>query len=348
MTEDKGIFIRNVYYMLAYAFQELHMNNYEDIAKEEFEHIQDLFAEILYKGVSMQLKQGLYREYVDKSDNLPLVKGKININGTIKAMMQRKLLISCEFDELSEDNVFNRILKTTMIVLTYNDSVDSKRKAALKSLLPFFNNVETISPLAIQWNILTYKRNNRNYRMLMNICYFILDGMLLTTESGNYRMTTFSDDHMHRLYERFVLEYYRKHHPYISANSEKLSWDIDEDKPIRGIEFLPSMQTDIVLRKDDRALIIDTKYYGEILKCKFDKKAVCTNNMYQIFSYVKNMDTGNTGKISGMLLYAKTNEEMSEPVDSYFQGNRILVQTLDLNQEFCVIRQQLDSYISYI
>ena len=57
MTEDKGILIRNIYYMLAYAYQELKQNNYEDIAKEDFEHIQDLFAEILYKGVSMQLKQ---------------------------------------------------------------------------------------------------------------------------------------------------------------------------------------------------------------------------------------------------------------------------------------------------
>ena len=60
MTEDKGILIRNIYYMLTYAFQELRQNNYEDIAKEDFERIQDLFAEILYRGVSVQLKQGLY------------------------------------------------------------------------------------------------------------------------------------------------------------------------------------------------------------------------------------------------------------------------------------------------
>ena len=31
MTIDKGIFIRNIYYMLTYAFQELKQNNYEEI-----------------------------------------------------------------------------------------------------------------------------------------------------------------------------------------------------------------------------------------------------------------------------------------------------------------------------
>lgn len=36
MTIDKGIFIRNIYYMLTYAFQELKQNNYEEIAGEEF------------------------------------------------------------------------------------------------------------------------------------------------------------------------------------------------------------------------------------------------------------------------------------------------------------------------
>ena len=64
MINDKGILIRNIYYMLSYAFQELRKNNYDEISKEDFEHIQDLFAEILFKGISYQLKQGLYREYI--------------------------------------------------------------------------------------------------------------------------------------------------------------------------------------------------------------------------------------------------------------------------------------------
>ena len=48
-------------------------------------------------------------------------------------------------------------------------------------------------------------------------------------------------------------------------------------------------------------------------------------------------------KISGMLLYAKTDELIS-PDESYMMsGNRIAVRTLDLNQPFESIRFQLDS-----
>ena len=55
MTNDKNILIKNIYYMLAYAFQVLKRNNYASIASEKFEHIEDLFAEILSRGISYQL-----------------------------------------------------------------------------------------------------------------------------------------------------------------------------------------------------------------------------------------------------------------------------------------------------
>ena len=98
--------IKNIYYMLAYAFQVLKRNNYASIASEKFEHIEDLFAEILSRGISYQLKQGLYREYVPRTESLPTMKGKIDITKTIKHRIQCQQLLSCEFDELSENNIF--------------------------------------------------------------------------------------------------------------------------------------------------------------------------------------------------------------------------------------------------
>ena len=84
MINDKGILIRNIYYMLSYAFQELRKDNYDEISKEEFEYIQDLFAEILYKGISYQLKQGLYREYIERRDALSVLRGKLDMVETIR------------------------------------------------------------------------------------------------------------------------------------------------------------------------------------------------------------------------------------------------------------------------
>ena len=342
MINDKGILIRNIYYMLTYAFQELRRNNYDYISKEDFEYIQDLFAEILYKGISYQLKQGLYREYIERYDTLSVLRGKLDLNETIKNRVKRRQVLSCEFDELSEDNTLNQILKTTAGILIREKTVSTKRKNQLKSLMPFFDGVSTIDPFNIHWNMLRFQRNNQTYRMLMNICYFILDGMLMTTESGAYKMATFSDDHMNRLFEKFVLEYYRHHFPELSACPDQISWDIP-DRDTAAIDFLPTMKTDITLHKRDRTLIIDTKYYGRIMQEQFDKQSIHSSNLYQIFTYVKNLDYDNSGAVSGLLLYARTQEDISPDLDAHFGKNRILVRTLDLNCDFTAIQAQLNN-----
>ena len=101
MTKDKNIFILNIYYMLTYAFRELKQNNYEEIAGEDFDNIQQLFAEILIKGISCQLKQGIFKQYIIRKDSLPTLRGKLDLNATIQNKLCRKQEIGCEYDELS-------------------------------------------------------------------------------------------------------------------------------------------------------------------------------------------------------------------------------------------------------
>jgi 5-methylcytosine-specific restriction enzyme subunit McrC len=346
MTKDKGIFIKNIYYMLAYAFQVLRQKNYDEIAAEEFDEIQDLFAAILAKGISQQLKQGLHREYITKNENLSVMRGKLDIHGTIKNQLQRKKILSCEYDELSVNNTFNQILKTTVSILVRDSGVKAEHRADLKKVILFFDEVDVIDPQNIRWDSLRYQRNNRNYEMLMNVCYFVLDGMIQTTDRGNYKMVTFSDEHMHRLYEKFVLEYYKRHHSYLSEiKAAQVKWNLSEDTEVSMIRFLPVMQTDIFLRYKDQVLIIDTKYYGRTMQVQYDKATLHSGNVYQIFTYVKNQDVAGTGKVSGMLLYAKTDEAITPDCSFVMGGNRISVKTLDLNKDFKLIASQLDKIV---
>ena len=331
--------------MLTYAFKVLKQENYGQVATEEFENIHNLLAAILSKGISQQLKQGLYREYVDNCDDLNVLRGKLNIVGTMKNQLQHKRLLSCEFDKLSEDNIFNQILKRTATILIKTRNVKSEYKSELKKALLYFDNVSDIPVSLIKWSTLRFQRNNQSYKMLMNICYLVIDGLLLSTQSGEYNMATFIDNqHMHSLYENFIKEYYRYHYSNeVSISASFVDWDVPEDS--EGINLLPKMKTDITLQKGEKTLIIDAKYYSHTMQHHFNSNTFHSANMYQIFTYVKNFDKEQTKKVSGMLLYARTDEEIQPDNDYVIGGNKISVKTLDLNCDFELIKKQLDNIL---
>lgn len=344
MTEDKGILIKNIFYMLTYAFQELRKNNYEDIASEEFDEIYDLFAEILTRGVSSQLKQGLYRTYVPREDELVTLRGKLNISATMRLYSHGVKRLACEYDEYSENNLFNQILKTTMLLLLKHENVKDLRKKAIRKLLPFFTNVDVIDLHNIKWNTFRFDRNSKTYQLLLYLCYFVIDNRLLSTDKGSVKMHTFSDEHMCRLFEKFVLEYYRKHHPEFNPSAKQIEWNIDKKET--NLEMLPILQTDIFLTLGKRILIIETKYYSKNHQTYFDKPTIHSHNQNQILTYVLNHDCEHTGKTDGMLLYAKTQEEFQPNGQmKWHDGNMIYYRNLDLNQDFKGIQQQLEDLV---
>jgi len=330
--------------MLTYAFQILRQSNYDDIAAEDFENIHDMFAAILGKGVAQQLKHGLYREYVNKFDNLTTLRGKLDIQGTIKNKLQHRQKLYCDFDELSENNLMNQVIKTTMTLLIKQGNVKIENKSVLKKDLLFFDSVDYIEPSEIKWGRIRYQRNNHSYRMLLNICRLVIDGLLLSTERGMIKMATFLDDQrMSHLYEKFMLEYFRYHHPELRANPDQVQWNLDDDNDM----WLPNMITDITLKsKDGRVLILDAKYYGQQMQSNFDVQTYRNANLYQIFTYVKNWDKDQTGNVAGMLLYAKTSEEFQPANQFSMGGNKIAVGSLDLNLPFNEIAGQLEKIVT--
>ena len=200
--------------MLSYAFQTLHQETYKEVAVESFDEMYNLLAAILAKGIGRQLKQGLYKEYISRQEQLPVMRGKINMPRTIKNKLAHERVLTCDFDELSENNMLNQILKTTVMLLLRNGKVNAKYKDDLKKKMLYFTNVDIIEPTEIKWSFIRLQRNNQTYRMLISICQLMIEGMLITTDAGDYRLAAFVDEqHMCRLYEKFILEYYRRHYP---------------------------------------------------------------------------------------------------------------------------------------
>ena len=338
MTKDKSILINNIYHMLSYAFQTLNQETYDDVAVESFDEMYNLLAAILAKGIGLQLKQGLYREYISRQEELPVMRGKINMPGTIKNKLAHERVLTCDFDELSENNTLNQILKTTVMLLLRNGKVQAKYKDDLKKKMLYFSNVDIIEPTGIKWSSIRFQRNNQTYRMLVSICQLIIEGMLITTDAGDYRLASFVDEQrMCRLYEKFILEYYTRHYPALSVSASQIPWSLDD-----------GVGTMLPVQRGNTVLIIDAKYYSHTTQVQFDKHTLHSNNLYQIFTYVKNRsyqfgEKENT--VSGMLLYAKTEEEIQPDNVYQMHGSQISVKTLDLNLPFAEIASQMDRIV---
>ena len=109
------------------------------------------------------------------------------------------------------------------------------------------------------------------------------------------------------------------------------------------------MQSDIMLSKENQVLIIDAKYYKNTMQTQFEKQTLHSGNLYQIFTYVKNKEAELEDKqheVAGMLMYAKTDEDIVPDNKYSMSGNKIYVRTLDLNCDFLTIREQLDSIVA--
>ncbi len=335
--------IRNVYYMLSYAFQILNEQGYKNLATEEFNNTAELCAAILEKGVSLQLKRGLGREYLTQSEPLSTLRGKIDISESLKTQTFLKKQLVSTYDDFSVNSYLNKIIKSTMCLLLHAD-ISRPRKKDLRKLLVYFSDVDTIDLYNADWN-LQFNRNNQTYRMLISICFLVVKGLLQSQADGTQKLMDFFDEQrMCRLYEKFILEYYRKHYPLIKANPSQIPWQLDDGLS----DMLPVMQTDIMLSHGNQVLIIDAKYYGHATQQQFGVNTLHSNNLYQIFTYVKNKEhelADSPHTVSGMLLYARTDEALLPNNDYRMSGNMISVKTLDLNCDFESISSQLDEIV---
>ena len=336
--------IKNIYYMLSYAFQILNEQGYKNLATEDFDNAGDLCAAILIRGITYQLKRGLGREYISETDTISAIRGKIEITESIKNQSMIRSQMVCTYDEFSVDSPLNQIIKSTVMLLLKGD-ISKSRKKELRKLMVYFDDVSVVDVRSINWAI-NYNRNNQTYRLLITVCHLVVKGLLQSKSDGSVKMMDFLDEQrMCHLYEKFILGYYKKHYsPRITASASQIEWALDD-----GIStMLPTMQSDIMLTYKkgyvNKTLIIDAKYYAHTTQVQYDVHTLHSNNLYQVFTYVKNK-ASKGGEVSGMLLYAKTNEEIYPDNEYQMSGNKITVRTLDLNCDFELIAAQLDDIV---
>lgn len=331
--------IQNIYYLLCYAWDKLDEGDIVEVKGIESTELSDLFAKVLISGTSHLLKMGLDRGYLLIGEEISGIKGKIDFSSSLKDNLLKKARAYCLFDELDHNILHNQILKSTLLKLALVDELDDTLRASLYNLLRRLSEINEIHLSQAVFRKVQLNHNNAFYDFLLKICELVIDNLLPTQERGRSKFRNFLEDEkqMSTLFESFVRNFYRLEQKTYKVGREDIQWDISGDDR----RLLPKMQTDISLESDDKKIIIDTKYYSETLSEHYGVKKIREPNLYQIFAYLKNIEKkSEKDKFSiGILLYPFVGKDPDYTV--IIQGHKIVIRTINLNQDWHKIHADL-------
>lgn len=348
MNGSPKIPIKNIYHMLCYAWNVLEQSDNIFLGSEKFDNIYNLFARIYINGTSSLIKRGLNRYYIQENETTSTLKGKINISDSIKSQSFLHGSMVCQFDDFSKDIKLNQIIKTTINILIKSPQLDADLRNKLLKIRLHFSDIQDIRLSKALFSSLRYNRNNYHYRMLINISELIYQGLITNEENNEFSFSDFvRDSQMAKLYEKFVLNFYKIHldEAIYNVHAPKLKWNLDEEIDEEDLSLLPEMRTDIVVENKvtNTQLIIDTKYYAQTLVSSnwTDIEKIRTTHLFQIFAYVNNSNF--TGDVKGMLLYPTIDKEINANLP--IGGKKIGIRTLNLDAEWNEITDRLLSLV---
>ena len=230
-----------------------------------------------------ELMQGMIKRYVEKTQNLNVIRGRLKTELQFKYNQAHKERLFCQYDELNTDNIYNRIIKYTlksMQSLTTGHAASRK----LNELLMRFDHIKDIRVNIRMFDVLAFDRSIRRYKNIFRQCRWIIEGLHPDVVAGSSSCLSILFD-MNRLFEA-----------YVAVQMRKIAWStgrqMREQGPQRHMvyrkdrdENLFVMKPDMVFlnEKDVPIAIADAKW--KLLDEKEKKMGISQGDLYQMSAY---------------------------------------------------------------
>lgn len=340
---DRRIPIANIYYLLCYAWDHVEERDVVRLDElEEFERVHDLLGKVLAQGIFRLIRRGIDCGYREVREDLAGIRGKIAIGETAKRALRAYGRVVCDFEELSQDVLHNRILRSTLERLLRLSNLDSGVYAEVKSANTKLNDVRVVRLSRRLFRQVQLDRNRRYYRFLLSICELIHEQLLVDEITGEVTFIEFKESRMEKLYENFIIEFYRREQDSYRVNQHgrTISWSV-EGTTDHNRTILPRMEADVILDAPHRRIIMDAKYYRKAFAERFGVKKLHSNNLYQLLAYLRNREaTEKSGpRHEGILLYPTVDEPVEANV--CLEGFWIRARSIDLAQNWRNIHRDM-------
>ncbi|WP_347989938.1 hypothetical protein [Methylomonas sp. AM2-LC] len=243
----------------------------------------DVFVLQFCDELFLQLRQGMIKRYVRRSDNLPVLRGKLLIDQQLKINIAHKERVYCEYHELVSDNQPNRIIKYVLKVLLKSAHAGSVRKR-LTELLYSFEAVQNRIFVKADVEKLVLDRSSNRFANIFEQCKWFLSGLSPDVFAGDNRSLVLLFD-MNRLFEEFIA---RK----LKTKAWQHGYKLRTQGPTKHLVLNEKSDEKAFLLKPDITLldeqsevraVLDTKW--KLLDAVDNKKNISQSDLYQMISY---------------------------------------------------------------
>lgn len=334
----------NLYYMLAYALG-IKPETYRKQGSEPFSNHINVLGRILSYSMSRVIKKGFIKGYSEHAECTSAPRGHIDLKESVYHDTMAHGKLSCVYQEYDEYTYDNGFIASVIEIMVSSQDLNSEIRNDLEVVGKAISHVQKV---VLDRNVVSrieYKGRDKDYNTALQICSLFVSDMILNTDGNGKNISSFiSEDRECVLFEKFVRGFFAIECSDIFIRQRRMEWCLTDNS---GKGSLPDMEVDITLKRHNRTLILDTKYYSKSMSERWDRKTYHSNNLYQICNYVENVKYGTDGIVSGMLLYAKTDEDM--PQESHeIRGNLYHLRSLDLSGKWEAIESQLRSIANLI
>lgn len=340
---DKRIPIANVYFLLSYAWR--HVDEQDIVRLEDLEGlktVRDLLGKVLAEGTFRLIRRGIDRGYREVREDLAGIRGKIAVGESVKRSLRARGRVICDFEELSHDVLHNRVLRSTLGLLLRLPNLNSNVYADARNAYTKMNDVRVVRLSRRMFRQVQLDRNRRYYRFLLSVCRLIHEQLLVDDVSGEARFTDFSEDRMEKLYENFIIEFYKREQNRYRVNQpgRTITWS-HKGTTDHNRSMLPRMEADVILDAPGRRIILDAKYYRKAFAERFGSKKLHSDHLFQLLAYLRNREaTEKSGpRHEGILLYPTVNEPVE--VNVCLEGFWIRARSIDLAQDWRNIHRDM-------
>lgn len=244
-----------------------------------------LFCDRLFEAVHL----GLPRRYVAMEEDIPTLRGRLDVIRQFSTLAANPDRLACRFDELSTDIALNQIMKAAVArLLQLSRSLRNQRR--LRELSFAFADVSDVPVQSLRWNSVILDRTNARWKDLLELARLLLGERFQTTSSGRGKGFSLMFE-MNMLFEEFVGRTLRRalvgSGLQVDLQGGRLHClaELDENHAPSGRRRFMTKPDIIIRRGAERLLIIDTKWKRLAPSIDDPKQGVSQADVYQMMAY---------------------------------------------------------------